>query len=80
MVTINGAQSTFKNGKLELEYFTALFQFGEYPQQFSGSLQITPEDGVTASSTEDAVKDAALAKIQAMVAKRADAPTAKTAS
>lgn len=74
-ITVNGAQSGFKNGKLELQYFTTFFQFGDYPQQFSGSLQITPEDGVTIMSTEDEVKDAALAKIQAMVATRSDAPT-----
>lgn len=78
-ITVNGAQSAFKNGKLELQYFTTFFQFGDYPQQFSGSLQITPEDGVTIMSTEDEVKDVALAKIQAMVATRADAP-AKPAS
>lgn len=66
-ITVNGAQSAFKNGKLELQYFTTYFQFGNYPQQFSGSLQVTPEDGVTISSTEDEVKDAALLKIQNMV-------------
>lgn len=69
-ITINGAQSDFKNGKLELQYFTTFFQFGDYPQQFSGSLQITPDDGVTVSSTEDEVKDAALLKIQALVKER----------
>lgn len=79
-ITVNGAQSVFKNGKLELDYFTTYFQFGDYPQQFSGSLQIKPEDGVTNSSTEDEVKDAALAKIKAMVATRADAPVSKPTS
>lgn len=69
-ITVNGAQSAFKNGKLELEYFTAFFQFGNYPQQFSGSLQLTPEDGVTILSTEDEVKDAALLKLQKMVKER----------
>lgn len=73
-ITVNGAQSSFKNGKLGLDYFTTYFQFGDYPQQFSGTLQVNPEDGVTNTSTEDEVKDAALAKIKALVASRADAP------
>lgn len=77
-ITVNGAQSAFKNGKLELEYFTAFFQFGNYPQQFSGSLQLTPEDGVTILSTEDEVKDAALLKLQNMVKERTpDTPEAQ---
>lgn len=73
-ITVNGAQSSFKNGKLGLDYFTTYFQFGDYPQQFSGTLQVKPEDGVTNLSTEDEVKDVALAKIKAMVATRSDAP------
>ena len=80
-ITINGAQSAFKNGKLELQYFTAYFQFGEYPQQFSGSLQITPEDGMTILSTETEVKDAALQKLQNMVKERTpDTPEEQPAS
>ena len=80
-ITVNGAQSAFKNGKLELEYFTAFFQFGNYPQQFSGSLQITPEDGVSILSTEDEVKDAALLKLQNMVKERTpDTPEAQPTS
>lgn len=80
-ITVNGAQSAFKNGKLELEYFTTYFQFGDYPQQFSGSLQITPEDGVSILSTEAEVKDSALLKLQKMVKERTpDTPEAQPAS
>lgn len=80
-ITVNGAQSAFKNGKLELEYYTAFFQFGDYPQQFSGSLQITPEDGVSIMSTEAEVKDAALLKLQKMVKERTpDTPEAQPTS
>ena len=80
-ITVNGAQSAFKNGKLELQYFNAYFQFGNYPQQFSGSLQIMPEDGVTILSTETEVKDAALQKLQDMVKERTpDTPEAQPTS
>lgn len=77
-ITVNGAQSEFKNGKLELEYYTAFFQFGDYPQQFSGSLQITPDDGVSILSTEAEVKDAALLKLQNMVKERTPDTTEST--
>lgn len=69
-ITVNGAQSSFVDGSLKLEFFNTFVKFGDYPFVFSSQLQILPEDGVVVTSTEEEVKDAALAKIQAMVATR----------
>lgn len=69
-ITVNGAQSSFREGELKLEFFNTYVKFGDYPYQFTGPLQVLPEDGVIVSSTEEEVKNAALTKLKAMVAER----------
>lgn len=70
-ITVGDAQVGFNAGKLALKYFMVNFSAGQYPDMLNGSIQVTPDDGVTIASTEEQVKASALKKIQAMVADEA---------
>lgn len=71
-ITVGDANVSFTAGKLALKYFTVSFDAGTYPDRLNGVVQVTPDDGVTITSTEDEVKTSAKAKIKALVAD--DAP------
>lgn len=66
-MTVTGAQAGFVDGKLVLQYFSVVFDAGEFPDRINGSMQITPEDGVTITSTPDEVEAAAIAKAIALI-------------
>lgn len=66
-MTVTGAQAGFVDGKLVLQYFSVIFDAGEFPDRINGSMQITPEDGVTITSTPDEVEAAAIAKAIALI-------------
>ena len=73
-MTVGDLQFSFVDGKLTLKYASVSFNAGTFPNSLSGNLQVTPEDGVSITSTEADIKAAAKTKIQALIA---DAP-AKT--
>lgn len=54
-IAVNGAQVVFQNGALVLAYFNVSFNAGTFPNSLNGSLQITPDQGVTIASTQEEV-------------------------
>jgi len=67
-MTVGDLQFSFVDGKLTLKYASVSFNAGEWPNSLNGNLQVTPEDGVSLTSTEADIKAAAKKKIQALIA------------
>lgn len=67
-MTVGDLQFSFVDGKLTLKYASVSFNAGTFPNSLNGNLQVTPEDGVSLTSTEDDIKAAAKKKIQALIA------------
>lgn len=67
-MTVGDLQFNFVDGKLTLKYASVSFNAGTFPNSLNGNLQVTPEDGVSLTSTEDDIKAAAKNKIQALIA------------
>jgi len=74
-MTVGDLQFSFVDGQLTLKYASVSFNAGTFPNSLNGNLQVTPEDGVSLTSTEDDIKAAAKKKIQALIA---DAPAKTT--
>lgn len=70
-MTVGDLQFNFVDGKLTLKYASVSFNAGTFPNSLNGNLQVTPEDGISITSTEDDIKAVAKTKIQALIA---DAP------
>lgn len=66
-MTVIGANAGFVEGKLALQYFSVVFDAGEFPDRINGSLQVTPDDGVTITSTSEDVETAAIIKIKRLI-------------
>lgn len=66
-MTVGDLQFNFVSGKLTLKYASVTFNAGEWPNSINGSLQVTPDDGISLTSTEDEIKAAAKTKIQALI-------------
>ena len=71
-MTVGDLQFSFVDGKLTLKYASVSFNAGTFPNSLNGNLQVTPEDGVSMTSTEDDIKAAAKKKIQALIAEVPD--------
>lgn len=67
-ISVQGAQVNFVDGKLKLSYFNVSFSAGKFPNSLNGQLQITPDQGVTMTSSQEDVATIAKKLIQAMVA------------
>jgi len=67
-MTVGDLQFSFVDGKLTLKYASVSFNAGTFPNSLNGNLQVTPEDGVSITSSEDDIKAAAKKKIQALIA------------
>ena len=67
-MTVGDLQFNFVDGKLTLKYASVSFNAGIFPNSLNGNLQVTPEDGVSMTSSEDDIKAAANRKIQALIA------------
>lgn len=67
-MTVGDLQFNFVDGKLTLKYASVSFNAGTFPNSLNGNLRVTPEDGVSITSTEDDIKAAAKTKIQALIA------------
>ena len=67
-MTVGDLQFGFVDGKLTLKYASVSFNAGNFPNSINGNLQVTPEDGINSTSSEDDIKAAAKKKIQALIA------------
>ena len=67
IMTVGDLQFNFVSGKLTLKYVSVTFNAGEWPNSINGNLQVTPEDGVSLTSTEDEIKAAAKTKVLALI-------------
>lgn len=67
-MTVGDLQFSFVDGKLTLKYASVSFNAGTFPNSLNGNLQVTPEDGVSLTSSEDDIKAAAKKKIQTLIA------------
>ena len=67
-MTVGDLQFSFVDGKLTLKYASVSFNAGTFPNSLNGNLQVTPEDGVNMTSSENDIKAAAKKKIQALIA------------
>lgn len=67
-MTVGDLQFSFVDGKLTLKYASVSFNAGTFPNSLNGNLQVTPDDGVSLTSSEDDIKAAAKKKIQALIA------------
>ena len=72
-MTVGDLQFNFVSGKLTLKYASVTFNAGDWPNSLNGNLQVTPEDGVSITSTEADIKAAAKTKIKTLITD--DAPT-----
>lgn len=66
-MTVGDLQFGFVDGKLTLKYASVSFNAGTFPNSLNGNLQVTPEDGINSTSSEDDIKAAAKKKIQALI-------------
>lgn len=66
-MTVGDLQVNFVDGKLTLKYASVSFNAGTFPNSLNGNLQVTPEDGISLTSSEDDIKAAAKTKIQALI-------------
>ncbi|WP_251920635.1 hypothetical protein [Leuconostoc citreum] len=67
-ITVGDLQFSFVDGKLQLKYASVSFNAGTFPNSLNGNLQVTTEDGVSMTSSENDIKAAAKNKIQALIA------------
>jgi hypothetical protein len=67
-ITVNNEQVAFVEGKQTLQYASVSFNAGAFPNSLNGNLQVTPEDGISLTSSEDDIKAVAKTKIQALIA------------
>ncbi|MFL2069125.1 hypothetical protein ACEN3L_02290 [Leuconostoc mesenteroides] len=74
-MTVGDLQFSFVGGKLTLKYASVSFNAGTFPNSLNGNLQVTPEDGVSMTSSENDIKAAAKKKIQVLIA---EVPAKKT--
>ena len=74
-MTVGDLQFGFVDGKLTLKYASVSFNAGNFPNSINGNLQVTPEDGINSTSSEDDIKAAAKKKIQALIAEAPEKTT-----
>ncbi|MBS0957174.1 hypothetical protein JK162_01495 [Leuconostoc pseudomesenteroides] len=67
-ITVNNEQVAFVEGKQTLQYASVSFNAGTFPNSLNGNLQVTTDDGISLTSSEDDIKAAAKKKIQALIA------------
>lgn len=62
-ITVNGAQFGFVNGELTFQYYSVDISIGSTPSNIGGTIQVTPQQGVSLTSTEQEVIEAAKAYV-----------------
>lgn len=61
---VTDVQAGFINGKLQVKYFNVSISAGGFPDSLNGSIQVTPKDGVTITSTPEEVENIAKTKVK----------------
>lgn len=70
-ITVNEKVTSFVDKKEVLKYASVQFNSGQFPNSLNGNLQVTSDDGITVTATEDEIIVAAKTKIKTLIA---DAP------
>ena len=66
-ITIGDIPYAFVDGTLKVQYAPVSFSSGQFPNNLNGSLQVTPDDGLSNTPTEEEIKKIALEKIQILI-------------
>ena len=66
-ITVGDIPYAFVDGTLKVRYAPVSFSSGQFPNNLNGSLQVTPDDGLSNTPTEEEIKKIALQKIQTLV-------------
>ncbi|MCT4388295.1 hypothetical protein EFN46_08785 [Leuconostoc pseudomesenteroides] len=67
-ITVNEKVTNFVDKKEVLKYVSVQFNSGQFPNSLNGNLQVTSDDGIGITATEDEIIAAAKKKIQALIA------------
>ncbi len=67
-ITVNEKVTNFVDKTEVLSYASVQFNSGQFPNSLNGNLQVTSDDGITVTATEDQIIAAAKKKIQALIA------------
>jgi len=67
-ITVNEKVTNFVDKKEVLKYASVQFNSGQFPNSLNGNLQVTTDDGITVTATEDEIIAAAKMKIQTLIA------------
>ena len=67
-ITVNEKVTNFVDKKEVLKYASVQFNSGQFPNSLNGNLQVTSDDGIDITATEDEIISAAKTKIQALIA------------
>lgn len=67
-ITVNEKVTNFVDKKEVLKYASVQFSSGQFPNSLNGNLQVTSDDGINVTATEDEIIAAAKKKIQALIA------------
>ena len=67
-ITVNEKVTNFVDKKEVLKYASVQFNSGQFPNSLNGNLQVTTDDGITVTATEDEIIAAAKTKIQTLIA------------
>lgn len=66
---VTQVQPAFKDGKMVLGSVTVVVNFQEYQHYFGGQVVLTnTDDGISFTTTQDELRDLAIAKAKAMIA------------
>lgn len=67
-ITVNEKVTNFVDKTEVLRYVSVQFNSGQFPNSLNGNLQVTSDDGITVTATEDEIIAAANKKILALIA------------
>jgi len=79
-ITVGDIPYAFVNGTLKVKYASVSFNFGQFPNNLNGSLQVTSDDGLSNTPTEEEIKKIALQKIQKLISSSVSSSTDSTTS
>ncbi|MGX9817888.1 hypothetical protein [Leuconostoc mesenteroides] len=68
-ITVNEKVTNFVDKKEVLAYASVQFNSGQFPNSLNGNLQVTTDDSIDVTATEDEIIAAAKKKIQALIVK-----------
>jgi len=66
-ITIGDIPYAFVDGTLKVRYASVSFNSGQFPNNLNGNVQVTPDDGLSNTPTEEEIKKITLQKIQKLI-------------